>query len=54
MSKDIYGKTVASQSAAVAAGTNMIEVSGLEKLAAGTYIVMVNIDGRIETSTLVK
>ena len=52
--KDITGRTVVSKSVAVMPGTNTFTINGLDGLASGTYKIKAEIDGRIETTTLVK
>lgn len=52
--KDINGRTVASQSKPVIAGQNQITIHGLNNLANGTYKIIVDINGKMETATLIK
>jgi hypothetical protein len=52
--KDITGRTVATQSAKLNTGMNQVQINGLNSLSPGTYKVLADINGRIETTTLVK
>jgi hypothetical protein len=52
--KDISGKTVAEQSARIATGVQHIRVENLGRLPKGIYKLMTEINGTVQTATIVK